>query len=121
MRAARHSRRITPRETRAPPGSPSCAAMDKVRDSVPAALEGLIPLPERARKPRVAGVTHVVDPGLTRVEAAGLMELAADHVDVIRLGWGSALVTGALEGKLATYLEHGVAPMLGGTLTELAW
>src|SRR3954447_14301705 len=95
--------------------------MDNVRDSVPAALEGLIPLPERAHKPRLVGVTHVVDPGLTRVEAAGLMELAADHVDVVRLGWGSALVTGALEAKLATYLEHGVSPMLGGTLTELAW
>src|SRR3954452_13929830 len=95
--------------------------MDKVHDSMATALDGLIPLPERARKPRTVGVTHVVDPGLTRVEAAGLMELAADHVDVIRLGWGSALVTGALEGKLATYLEAGVAPMLGGTLTELAW
>jgi phosphosulfolactate synthase len=95
--------------------------MDNVRDSVAAGLEGLIPLPERARKPRVVGVTHVVDPGLTRVEAAGLMELAADHVDVIRLGWGSALVTGALESKLEAYLQHGVSPMLGGTLTELAW
>src|SRR4051812_46291429 len=49
------------------------------------------------------------------------MEVASNHVDVIRLGWGSAMVTQALEAKLATYLEHGVAPMLGGTLTELAW
>jgi phosphosulfolactate synthase len=84
-------------------------------------LGGLIPLPARAAKPRAVGVTHVVDPGLTRVEAEGLMELAAPHVDVVRLGWGSALVTGALESKLATYREHEVAPMLGGTLTELAW
>src|SRR5690242_11153212 len=84
-------------------------------------LGGLIPLPARAAKPRTAGVTHVVDPGLTRVEAAGLMELAAAHVDIVRLGWGSALVTGALEEKLAVYRTHDVAPMLGGTLTELAW
>ena len=81
----------------------------------------LIPLPERTAKPRISGVTHVVDPGLTRVEAAGLMELAAGHVDIVRLGWGSALVTGALEEKLAVYRDHDVAPMLGGTLTELAW
>ena len=40
---------------------------------------------------------------------------------MVRLGWGSALVTQALEAKLATYVEHYVAPMLGGTLTELAW
>jgi len=86
-----------------------------------AGLEGLIPLPARSGKPRTAGVTHVVDPGLTRVEAEGLMELAAPHVDVVRLGWGSAIVTGGLEGKLAAYRERDVAPMLGGTLTELAW
>jgi len=84
-------------------------------------LDGLIPLPARAAKPRVTGVTHVVDPGLSRNDAQGLMELAAPHIDVVRLGWGSALITGALEAKLSVYRDHGVAPMLGGTLTELAW
>jgi phosphosulfolactate synthase len=63
----------------------------------------------------------VVDTGLSRVEAEGLMDLAAAHVDVVRLGWGSALVTGGLRGKLDVYRRAGVAPMLGGTLTELAW
>jgi phosphosulfolactate synthase len=92
-----------------------------IRTSAASALEGIIPLPDRSEKPRDVGVTHVVDTGLTGVEAAGLMELAAAHVDVIRLGWGSALITGGLEAKLATYREHDVAPMLGGTLTELAW
>ena len=95
--------------------------MERIAVTQAAGLEGLIPLPARAEKPRLTGVTHVVDPGLTCVEAAGLMEVAAAHVDVVRLGWGSAMVTQALEAKLATYLEHGVAPMLGGTLTELAW
>lgn len=63
----------------------------------------------------------MVDTGLSRVEAEGLMELAAAHIDVVRLGWGSALVTGALRGKLAAYRRAGVTTMLGGTLTELAW
>jgi phosphosulfolactate synthase len=62
-----------------------------------------------------------VDTGLSRVEAEGLMDLAAAHIDVVRLGWGSALVTGALRSKLDVYRRAGVAPMLGGTLTELAW
>jgi phosphosulfolactate synthase len=92
-----------------------------MRTSLAAGLEGLIPLPERSGKPRTVGITHVVDPGLTRVEADGLMELAAPHVDVVRLGWGSALITGGLEAKLAAYRDNGVAPMLGGTLTELSW
>src|SRR4051795_11965192 len=96
-------------------------AVETIRTAVAGALEGLLPLPERSAKPRAVGVTHVVDPGLTRVEAEGLMEIAAPHVDIVRLGWGSALVTGALEAKLAVYREHDVAPMFGGTLTELAW
>jgi phosphosulfolactate synthase len=62
-----------------------------------------------------------VDTGLSRVEAEGLMDLAAAHIDVVRLGWGSALITGGLQGKLDVYRRAGVPPMLGGTLTELAW
>ena len=100
---------------------PSCASVEATRTTAAAGLEGLVPLPARAAKPRTVGVTHVVDPGLTRVEAEGLMEVAAPHVDVVRLGWGSALVTGAVEAKLNAYREHDVAPMLGGTLTELAY
>jgi phosphosulfolactate synthase len=63
----------------------------------------------------------VVDTGLSRVEAEGLMDLAAAHIDVVRLGWGSALITGGLRGKLDVYRRAGVPPMLGGTLTGLAW
>jgi phosphosulfolactate synthase len=92
-----------------------------MRTPLATGLESLIPLPERSGKPRDVGVTHVVDPGLTRVEAEGLMELAAPHVDIVRIGWGSAVITGALEAKLAAYRDHDVHPMLGGTLTELAW
>ena len=84
-------------------------------------LDGLVPLPGRAAKPRTAGLTHVVDGGLSRLDAEGLMEVAAAHVDLVRLGWGSALVTQGLSGKLEVYRAHGVAPMLGGTLTELVW
>jgi phosphosulfolactate synthase len=97
------------------------SGVESIRTPAQPTLAELIPLPERAAKPRLVGVTHVVDTGLTRVEAAGLMELAGAHVDVVRLGWGSALVTGGLEAKLEVYREHDVAPMLGGTLTELAW
>lgn len=95
--------------------------MTGIRTSPASALAGLIPLPPRSGKPRDVGVTHVVDPGLSRVEAEGLMEIAAEHVDIVRLGWASALVTGALKAKLTTYREHDVSPMFGGTLTELAW
>jgi phosphosulfolactate synthase len=78
-------------------------------------------LPSRPAKPRTRGITHVLDPGLSARDAEGLMESGADYIDVVRLGWGSAYVTKELRRKLDTYRGHGVPPMLGGTLTELAW
>lgn len=78
-------------------------------------------LPDRPAKPRDHGVTHVLDTGLSTVEAEGLMASAADYIDLIRLGWGSAYVTRDLTGKIERYRAAGVPVMLGGTLTELAW
>jgi phosphosulfolactate synthase len=78
-------------------------------------------LPPRPSKPRSVGVTHVIDPGLSRVEAEGLMSSAAQYVDLVRLGWGTAYVTHDLQDKLDVYRASGVPVMLGGTLTELAW
>jgi phosphosulfolactate synthase len=41
-------------------------------------------------------------------------------VDIIKLGWGTALATENLEPKLVRYREHAIPVVLGGTLTELA-
>ena len=78
-------------------------------------------LPKRPAKPRAQGLTHVIDTGLTTPQAQGLMASAADYVDLVRLGWGSAYVTQDLRDKLDAYRAAGVPVMLGGTLTELAW
>jgi phosphosulfolactate synthase len=78
-------------------------------------------LPSRPSKPRETGVTHVIDTGLSAVEAEGLMASGADYVDLVRLGWGSAYVTHDVRGKIACYRDAGVPVMLGGTLTELTW
>ncbi len=48
------------------------------------------------------------------------MEVAGDVVDVIKLGWGTALVSANLKPKLELYRARGVPVVLGGTLTELA-
>jgi phosphosulfolactate synthase len=66
-------------------------------------------------------VTHVIDTGLSTVEAEGLMSMAADYVDLVRLGWGTAYVTRDVRAKIDRYRDAGVPVMLGGTLTELAW
>jgi phosphosulfolactate synthase len=78
-------------------------------------------LPQRPRKPRDQGVTHVIDTGLSTVEAQGLMASASEYVDLVRLGWGSAYVIADVRAKVRRYQEAGVPVMLGGTLTELAW
>jgi phosphosulfolactate synthase len=78
-------------------------------------------LPQRPSKPRERGITHVIDTGLSTVAAEGLMAGAAEYVDLVRLGWGSAYVTRDVREKIACYRSHGVPVMLGGTLTELAW
>ena len=78
-------------------------------------------LPERPSKPRETGLTHVIDIGLAPSDAQSLMQTAAQHIDLIRLGFGSAYVTGALQEKVDLYQSHGVPVALGGTLTELAW
>jgi phosphosulfolactate synthase len=62
----------------------------------------------------------VIDRGLSLAEVDSLLEVAGAAVDVVKLGWGTAIVTGNLKPKLARYAEHGIPVMLGGTLTEIA-
>ena len=81
----------------------------------------IFPLPSRAPKPRATGLTHVLDHGLGPAEVSSLLAVAASHIDLVRLGWGSALVTDELPAKLDRYRDAGVPVMVGGTLTELAW
>lgn len=84
-------------------------------------MSGFLDLPERPAKPRSEGITHVIDTGLTTAQAEGLMSSGGDYVDLVRLGWGSAYVTGDVREKIDRYRAAGVPVMLGGTLTELAW
>ena len=83
-------------------------------------MADLLDLPDRSAKPRQRGITHVLDRGLAIAGVDGLIEVAGDSVDLVKLGWGTALATGNLEPKLARYREHGIPVVLGGTLTELA-
>jgi phosphosulfolactate synthase len=49
-----------------------------------------------------------------------LLEVAGEIVDIVKLGWGTALVSANLRPKLALYAEREIPVVLGGTLTELA-
>ncbi len=84
-------------------------------------MPDFLDLPARPGKPRAEGLTHVIDTGLSTLEADSLMASAGEYVDLVRLGWGSAYVTRDVRRKIEAYREHGTPVMLGGTLTELAW
>jgi phosphosulfolactate synthase len=83
-------------------------------------MADLLELPDRSDKPRQQGLTHVLDRGLSVNEVDSLAEVAGEFVDIVKLGWGTALATGNLERKLERYRHHGIPVVLGGTLTELA-
>lgn len=85
-----------------------------------APVAGFLDLPQRSVKPRDHGLTHVLDKGLSLAEIDGLVEVAGAAVDIVKLGWGTAVVTGNLDAKLARYREHDIPVVLGGTLTEIA-
>jgi len=62
----------------------------------------------------------VIDRGLSVAEVDGLLEVVGDAVDIVKLGWGTALVSENLHPKLERYAARGIPVVLGGTLTELA-
>ena len=80
----------------------------------------LLELPHRSSKPREQGITHVLDRGLSLAQVDDLVEVAGEYVDIVKLGWGTAVATQNLVPKLARYREHGIPVVLGGSLTELA-
>jgi phosphosulfolactate synthase len=62
----------------------------------------------------------VIDRGLSVAEVDGLLEVAGACVDIVKLGWGTALVSANLKPKLERYAAHEIPVVLGGTLTEIA-
>lgn len=75
-------------------------------------------LPDRSQKPRDTGITLVLDKGYSVRQAEDFCEICADHVDVVKLGWGTSYVTPNLEKKLAVYRSAGIPVYFGGTLFE---
>ncbi len=76
-------------------------------------------LPERTSKPRESGITHVLDKGYSLDQVRDFLAVAGDYVDIVKLGWGTALVTPHLKEKIDLYQSSGVPVCLGGTLFEV--
>lgn len=75
-------------------------------------------IPERPSKPRQSGITIALDKGLSPRQVEDVLDVAADFVDIVKLGWGTAMITPNIERKLEVYRSAGVPVYLGGTLFE---
>jgi phosphosulfolactate synthase len=84
-------------------------------------FDGFLDVPARPGKPRVVGLTHVIDKGLNLREIEGLFDTAGQYVDVVKLGWGTSYVTNNLEKKIALYRSFDTPVVCGGTLFEAVY
>lgn len=75
-------------------------------------------LPERTVKSRETGITMVMDKGLSLRQAEDLINSSDDYIDIVKLGFGTSLVTKDLDKKLSLYLSAGIKTYFGGTLFE---
>lgn len=75
-------------------------------------------IPERNPKPRNHGITMVMDKGLSINEVHNFLSVSLPHIDVVKLGFGTAFVTPNLREKIEVYKAAGVPIYFGGTLFE---
>jgi phosphosulfolactate synthase len=75
-------------------------------------------MPERPAQPREKGLTMVMDKGLSLREAEDLCDISAPYCDLIKLGFGTSIITNKLREKINLYKSAGLKPYFGGTLFE---
>jgi phosphosulfolactate synthase len=78
----------------------------------------MLQLPRRASKPRSEGLTMMVDGGLPTRHFEDVVASAAEFLDFVKFGWGTALVTADLQRKIDVLVDAGVDYYFGGTLFE---
>jgi phosphosulfolactate synthase len=68
---------------------------------------------------RDGGLTHVLDKGLGPRAWEDILDVAGDHIDIVKLGWGTAYVTRNLGRKLDVL--RGKPVVIGGTFFEVVY
>ena len=65
------------------------------------------------------GLTHVIDKGLGPRAWEDVLEVAGEHISIVKLGWGTAAVTANLRRKLDVLRDKPV--VIGGTFFEVVY
>ena len=60
-----------------------------------------------------------IDKGLSLRQVEDFLEVSSEFVDIVKLGWGTSVVTPQLKAKLDLYRKHGIPTYFGGTLMEI--
>ncbi len=76
-------------------------------------------IPERPEQPRNNGLTMMMDKGLSVAEAEQFCNSSAQFTDLVKFGFGTALITNNLSEKISIYKSAGLKPYFGGTLFEM--
>lgn len=79
-------------------------------------------LPGRVNKPRISGLSMVIDTGMPVAVMRDVLQLAADHIDYWKFGFASAVVCPKerIMDKITLCQEYGVSAYPGGTSLEIA-
>jgi len=75
-------------------------------------------IPQRTSTPRSEGLTMVMDKGLSLREAEDMLSASSKHIDLIKLGFGTAFLEENLSAKIELYKNAGHKVYFGGTLFE---
>jgi len=76
-------------------------------------------VPERTSGIRDFGLTMMMDKGLSLKESEHFIESSAPYTDLVKFGFGTALITRNLKEKVKLFQSAGLKPYFGGTLFEM--
>ena len=78
----------------------------------------LTKLPLRTSKPRKNGLTMMMDKGLGIRQAEDFLAANIEYTDIIKLGFGTSIITPNIARKIKLYQDNGMMVYAGGTLFE---
>lgn len=75
-------------------------------------------IPSRTKAPRENGLTMINDKGLSLGEAEEMLSGAGPYIDMVKLGFGTALLTKGIKEKIKLYQQYDIRVFAGGLLFE---
>jgi phosphosulfolactate synthase len=81
-------------------------------------IDTRLDLPARETAPRRSGLTMVIDPGMFTGQFEDAVASVGEHIDLVKFGWGTALVTPDIKRKIDILRSAGIEFYFGGTLFE---